>query len=232
MIYFQVHRSYVMRDDITNAVREYKDLVGIARFDNPFDARQFILRPHWRDDELSHPCIEWVHTHDDMTKEGWDLDYDNEKEPTEAVDSGLLIGDEVPVVLRIGRGFAGLNDIMAVFPTLPPNPWLYDHAPNTSKLPKMFMLRADGGKFVEIGDLRATEVTSVDHSYHPILPAVEALVSTLGKKVLLCKKITTAHTEERIRVYTHSGDISTGNSVSPGLSTAYVDSYRRIIDLG
>lgn len=229
MIYFQVHRSYILTDDITSAIIDYKDQVGIARFEHPFEARQFILRTQWNDADLVHPSIQWDRSHEEMVQNGWELDPDKDKEPTEAIDSGLLEGEEVPVVLRHGRGFAHLNKIMAVFPTLPPNPWLYDQNPRRNKLPKLFVMTDTGGRFLEVEDLRPTEATMIDNSYHPILPFAKAFVESFGKKVKQYPKITAEHTTTRINAYTNSADISMGNVNRS--SQAHVASYQRVIDL-
>lgn len=231
MVYFQVHRSYVLLDDITGGAKMFKDHVGIARFERPLDARQFILRPKWTEEDLSRPEIQWDCSHEDMLKQGWDLSDDQDKEPTEAVDSGLLIGDEVPVVLRHGRGFAGLNKIMAVLPTLPPNPWLYDQNPRRTKVPKLFVITATGGRFLELEDLRPTEATQMDNSYHPILPTTNAFIESFGKKMKLYPKITAEHTEARTNSYLNSADISMGSSGGASPGRAYVDRNQRFIDL-
>lgn len=232
MIYFQVHRTYILRDDITGQQRDFKDQVGIARFDNPFDAKNFIARTVWTEDDLSHPCLQWDCSHEEMVKQGWDLEWELDKEPTEAVDSGLLEGDEVPVVVRIGRGFAGIGKVMAVLPTLPPNPWLYGHNPNTSKAPKLFTLLPDGGRFVDALELRTTEATNQDSSYYPILPAAKALIESFGKKMVQYPRITEEHNQARKRAYENAGDISIGNYSVSGHSQAHVSSFNRIIDLG
>lgn len=230
MIYFQVHRTYVLHDDISGIQRDFLDQVGIARFDDPLEARNFIARSKWNEEDLVHPNIQWDCPHDEMVKKGYELDFELDKEPTEAVDSGLLQGDEVPVVLRMGRGFAGIDKIMAVLPTLPPNPWLYGHNP-AQRDPKLFVVLPDGGKFMNMQDLRPTEATTVDHSYKPILPAVTALVESFGKKVLLCRRITAEHNAARKHAYENAAEISSGGVITAH-SQAHVAGFNRVIDLG
>ncbi len=233
MIIFNVNRTYVIYDDLIGRRVNRKNMVGHAVFTDPAEAKDFLSRPEWETEaDLNNPHITWQTSHAKMLEEGWQLGMDEDllKEPSDAIDLGLLDKTEdVPVALRRSKDPALQGEVMAVFPTLPPNPWLYGETPSPTAIPKILVIQGDMASFEGPSNLRDTVPSEYDNSFSPVLPLVADMVSRVGLKIKHVKTVTEAHRNRRRDIYLNIEELSinrsadrTGETFTKGLNR-YID---------
>lgn len=234
MILFSVNRTYVLYDELTGRREDRKNMVGHAIFTDPAEARDFLSRSEWETEaDLNNPHITWQTSHAGMLEEGWELGRNEDllKEPTDAIDLGLLDKNEdVPVILRRSKDPSLQGVVMAVLPTLPPNPWLYGESPSPTVIPKILIIAGDMASFEAPSTLRDTVPSDFDNSFSPVLPLAAALVARVGLKLKQVKTATEAHRIKRRETYLNVEELSVNRSADRTGET-FTKGINRYIDL-